>query len=171
MDQIWEEAIDLATNALYRYNGIEWTVHEAVQIERGSQRARRSREAEQWYSTEEKTTSDEIPPTAVSTQTKREGRRYKAREPENQVEMDTGNNEPQSLQAYLKTWDKELHAKVQLLVEDEELEKLLRSQSKLVHCSDGGVTNGLGSFGWVLADEETGRILARSRAQLMGIRR
>jgi hypothetical protein len=73
--------------------------------------------------------------------------------------MDTGNDEPQSFQAYLKTlttWDKDLQANVQLLVEDEELEELLRSQSKLVHCSDGGVTNRLGSFGWVLADEETG---------------
>jgi hypothetical protein len=68
----------------------------------------------------------------------------------------------------LTTWDKELQANVQLLVEDEELEDLLRSQSKLVHCSDGGVTDGLGSFGWVLVDEETGRILARGQGPAHG---
>jgi hypothetical protein len=86
MDQIWEEAIDLATNALYRYNGIEWTVHESVQIERGSQRARRSRKAERWYSTEEKTTSDEIPPprsqhrqNAKASATRQENQRTKSR--------------------------------------------------------------------------------------------
>jgi hypothetical protein len=64
--------------------------------------------------------------------------------------MDTGNDDPQSFQAYRKTlttWNKKLQANVQLLVEDEELEGLLRNQSKLVHCSDGGVTNGLLSGG------------------------
>jgi hypothetical protein len=68
--------------------------------------------------------------------------------------METGIDEPQSFQAYLQnltTRDKGLHEIVQLFVDDEELEELLWSQYKLVDCSDGGVTYGLGSFGWDIA--------------------
>ena len=173
LDQHWEAAYDPETNHLYQRNEKGWTQHKGLPVTRSTRQSRRTTSPRLWFSCQSVQYGESLPQKCIPTTAIRKGNHYESlplrgewRPPQPAM-----NSKPsyKNFQAYLREspgWDQTLRRHVTVFATDAELETKLRGTTAFTHCSDGGVSEGLGSFGWILAASDN--IIAHCRGPAYG---